>query len=284
MAYLDHIRLCNAWDPAGFRPFLVAGLRVGWVRHAFAERLALFSDVLRVDEGGVELLPRFEGFAARTAIMTGVVDALVAEGAIPPLRREHYPVLPRWGAPPLFSLDRAAVNFFGTVAYGIHVNGFVRRGDGGLEMWIGTRARDRGIAPGKLDNMIAGGQPIGLSLSENLIKEAREEAGIAPDLAGSARPAGTVTYRMETPQGVKVDCLFVYDLELPLDIIPRNTDGEVDRFDLLPWQRVADIVRDTDDFKFNCPLVVLDFLIRHGLIPPEHPDYLALCAGLRAWG
>ena len=284
MAYLDHIRLCNAWDPAGFRPFLVAGARVGWVRHAFADRLAGFSDIVGVDEGGVELLPRFADFATRTDAMAGMIAALVAEGAIPPLRREHYPVLPRWGAEPLLSLDRAAVNFFGTVAYGIHVNGFVRRPDGALEMWIGTRARDRGIAPGKLDNMIAGGQPIGLSLSENLIKEAGEEADIGSALALTARPAGTVTYRMETPQGVKVDCLFVYDLELPLDVIPRNTDGEVESFALLPWQTVADIVRDSDDFKFNCPLVVLDFLIRHGLIPPEHPDYLALAAGLRAWG
>jgi 8-oxo-dGTP pyrophosphatase MutT (NUDIX family) len=140
------------------------------------------------------------------------------------------------------------------------------------------------VAPGKLDNMIAGGQPHGLALAENLVKEAAEEAGLAPALALAARPAGIVTYRMETPPGVKVDCLFVYDLEMPAGLAPVNTDGEVERFDLLPWERVAEIIRDTDDFKFNCPLVVLDFLIRRGLIGPEHPDYLALCAGLRAWG
>jgi hypothetical protein len=35
-----------------------------------------------------------------------------------------------------------------------------------------------------------------------------------------------------------------------------------------------------DDFKFNCALVVIDFLIRHGLIAPDHPDYVALVRGL----
>ena len=52
----------------------------------------------------------------------------------------------------------------------------------------------------------------------------------------------------------------------------------------MPWERVAEIVRDTDEFKFNCNLVIIDFLIRHGLITPDHPDYLALAAGLRRWG
>ena len=34
------------------------------------------------------------------------------------------------------------------------------------------------------------------------------------------------------------------------------------------------------DFKFNCALVVNDFLVRHGLIVPDHPDYVALLRGL----
>ena len=42
-------------------------------------------------------------------------------------------------------------------------------------------------------------------------------------------------------------------------------------------------VRDTDDFKFNCALVVIDFLIRHGLLTPDdEPDYLRLVSGLHA--
>lgn len=284
MAYLDHIRACNTCDIAGFRGFWVEGVRVGWVRHALAARLAGFRDTVTVTDGGVYLSRRYEDFESRTRAMSVMIAALIAEGVIPRLRGEHYPVFPSWGAPPLFSLDRAAVTYFGTIAYGIHVNGFVRREDGGVDLWIGTRSRDRSVAPGQLDNLIAGGQPVGLSLADNLIKEAFEEAAIGPELARRARPAGTVTYRMETEPGAKVDCLFVYDLELEPGFTPRNTDGEVESFELLPWERVAEIVRDTNDFKFNCNLVILDFLIRHGLIGPEHPDYIALTAGLRTWG
>jgi hypothetical protein len=50
---------------------------------------------------------------------------------------------------------------------------------------------------------------------------------------------------------------------------------------LLPLAEVAAIVRETDDFKLNCNLVVIDFLIRHGWLDPQSPGYLALVLGLR---
>jgi hypothetical protein len=63
--------------------------------------------------------------------------------------------------------------------------------------------------------------------------------------------------------------------------VPRNVDGEVEGFELWPLDRVAAAVRDTDDFKFNVPLVIMDFLVRHGRLRPEDPDYVAIVAGLR---
>jgi hypothetical protein len=50
---------------------------------------------------------------------------------------------------------------------------------------------------------------------------------------------------------------------------------------LLPIAEVMAIVHDSDQFKLNCNLVIVDFLIRHGLIGPEHEEYLALSSGLR---
>ena len=40
-------------------------------------------------------------------------------------------------------------------------------------------------------------------------------------------------------------------------------------------------MRDGFEFKFNCNLVIIDFLVRHGFITPEEPDYMAIVAGLR---
>jgi len=279
MAFLDHIRACNRHDPSNFRPFLAGGQRVGWIRRTAVAALAEDPQLL-VTEETVVLAPAREDFDGRTAAMAAVVDRLASAGLMPKLRGEHYPVLVRWGDDPLFKIDRAAVPFFGVHSYGIHVNGLVRRPDG-LHLWVGRRATDKAVAPGKLDNLVAGGQPFGLSLAENLRKEAAEEADLPADIADRARPVGVVTYTMETPEGLKPDTLFVYDLELPDGLVPRNTDGEVETFELWPVDKVAARVRDTDDFKFNVNLVVIDFLVRHGILTPEDPDYLPICAGLR---
>ena len=81
--------------------------------------------------------------------------------------------------------------------------------------------------------------------------------------------------------GLKPDVLFLYDLALPPEFEPRNTDGEIDGFELWPVARVLATVREGFAFKFNVSLVLIDFGLRHGFIGPEEPDYLALCQGLR---
>lgn len=281
MSFLDHIRACNAHDLSGFRPFELEGHRLGWVRHALAEQLPGVDPGFVVTADQVTLAPEVRDFEARSSVLAHAAQFLVETGAVAALRGEFYPVTPAWGAEPLMRIDRAVVAQFGTPAYGLHVNGFVRQPDGGLSLWIGRRARDREVSPGKLDNMIAGGQPIGLTLAENLVKEAQEEAGIDAALASRAVPVGAVTYRMETEAGLKQDTLFLYDLELDADFVPQNTDGEVERFELWPLDRVAESVRATKDWKFNVNLVVIDFMVRHGWLTPDEPDYLEIVKGLR---
>ena len=40
-------------------------------------------------------------------------------------------------------------------------------------------------------------------------------------------------------------------------------------------------MRQTDDFKFNVNLVIIDFALRHGLIKPDDREYLDIVIGLR---
>lgn len=278
--FLRHIQACNRHDLSGFRRFRVGGQDVGWVRPGFRDRLLAMGPPFVADGEDLALGPDLATPDRRTAAVAAALARLVAEGTLPPLRREMYPVLPRWGAEPLLAIDRAAVPYFGIDAYGLHINGFVRKADG-IHLWVGKRAMDRGVAPGQYDNLVAGGQPAGLSLTDNLLKEAREEADLPPELALRAHPVGIIHYVMEKKSGLKPDYLFTFDLELDADFIPRNTDGEVERFELWPLERVAASVRDSDDWKFNVNLVVIDFLIRHGWLGPDHPDYIALCRGVR---
>ena len=268
MSYLDRVRACQIFDPTAYRPFRVDGRAVGRVPHAFAERLAEFPDVFRVSAEAVELAPELAGPGTRTTAVEAVLRSLAPEGWFRGWRDEPYPVALRFGAAPLLLLERATVPRFGVRGYGLHVNGFVRDG-AAIAMWIGTRAADRRVDPGKLDQLVAGGQPAGLSLAENLRKEAAEEAALGEELAARARAASVITYRTERPEGLREDVVFVYDLELPADFRPRNTDGEIARFELMPLDEVAAIVRETDAFKFNCSLVVIDFLLRHGRLDPD---------------
>jgi hypothetical protein len=76
--------------------------------------------------------------------------------------------------------------------------------------------------------------------------------------------------------------LFVFDLDIPADFTPRNTDGEIAEFQLMPARDIVARVRESDDFKFNVNLVIIDFALRNGLITPDdEPDYVAIVTGLR---
>ena len=280
MSYLDRIAECNAHDLGGFLPFRIGEARPGWVKPAFARRLADFPDVFAVDEGGVRTAPRLDGFEARTEAVEAVLRTLSEDGTIGRWRDEAYPVGGTLFGAHLMSMDRSAIPFFGVRAYGVHINGFVRDG-GRLLMWIGRRAADKATYPGMLDNFVAGGQPVGIGLMENVIKEAGEEAGVPEALAAAARPVGAVSYRHETEEGLKPDVMYCYDLELPASFMPENQDGEIAEFYLWPVEQVMETVAGTGEFKFNCNLVCIDFFVRHGLIDPESPDYLDIVQGLR---
>lgn len=282
MAYLDHIRRCNAHDLRKFRPWSIEGRAVGWLRHDFIEHLRGFSGIFTMPEDGpIALAAALSTPAERTEAIAGICRSLAAEGVLAAERGEMFPVAPRWGVAPLAEVDRRWVTHFGLPAYGVHLNGFVQTADG-IKMWIARRAKGKMTYPGQLDNLVAGGQGVGLGLYENMVKEADEEAAIPSAIARHIRPVGTISYVMETEAGLKLDTMYNFDLELPAEFEPVNNDGEVDEFMLVPLAEVAAIVRETFDFKFNCNLVIIDFLIRHGFLTPDgEPDYAALCTGLQ---
>jgi len=280
MSYLDRIAVCQRWEPDDYRPFIIEDMALGRVPHDLAIRLADYPKVFQVSGHAVSLTPELSGFAERTAAVAEVLGRLREAGDIPHWRDEAYPVLHRWGEAPLLTMERAAVPLFGLRAFGVHLNGYVRGADG-LGLWVARRAKTKATAPGKLDHLAAGGQPYGIGVKENMIKECEEEAGMAPDLAARAVPVGLVSYRCVREEGLRDDVLFCFDLQLPADFAPRNTDGEVETFALWPISRVMQTVRDTEDFKFNVALVILDFAIRHGILGPDDAGYEEIVTGLR---
>ena len=279
MSYLNKVEDCNRCDLSRFVPFTVDGTQVGWLTHERAAAVLEISEVFRPLGTGVAFQSKLSTAAARSNAVARVADQLVATGLFTKPRGELYAVRNRWSDQPAFRIDRALVPGFGLRAYGVHVNGYVEK-RGGPHLWIGTRARDLAVEPGKRDNMVAGGQPADLSLMENLVKECGEEAHLTPKLARTAKPTGVLTYSFESPQGLKVDTLFCYDLAMPAAVKPRPSE-EIARYALMPLAKVLKLVGTTRSFKFNVNLVILDFAIRHGALTPDgEPDFEKIVAGL----
>jgi len=277
--FFRHIQNLNSWNPHHFRPFVMAKQKVGYVKDFMCQALAQWPDYFLVSEEKLEFRANVNGIEGCSQVLDEVVHQLVEQGVIANYLGESYPVTGNSREQGLAGLDRGAAAYFGIKAYGQHLNGYVV-GDDGVKLWVARRAADRIHFPGKLDNIVAGGLPQNISLENNLLKECQEEANILADMVQRAKATGAISYCCETEVGLKPDTLYCYDLELPESFVPVNTDGEVSEFQLLNFESVLELVRDTDDFKPNCNLVILDFLIRHGAIRPEEPEYVELVSGL----
>jgi len=281
LSYLDHIRACNRWDPSRFVPFRVDGEQVGLIRRDFHAHLRHWPEVLGWSAEGLAWVHPAADLEERSRRFHGLLEELHGQGLIGHIHGERYPVAGANRLEPRLLIDRSAAPYFGVRAYGQHLNGFVRTAEG-IKLWVARRAANRRVFPNHLDHLAAGGLPWGLGLMQNILKECREEAGLPEAISARAIPVGAITYCAESKGGLKPDVMYCYDLEVPADFRPINTDGEVASFELWPIAAVMARVRDSDDFKLNCNLVIIDFLIRHGLIGPDEPDYLALVQGLRS--
>ncbi|KAI8333829.1 NUDIX hydrolase domain-like protein, partial [Chlamydoabsidia padenii] len=177
---------------------------------------------------------------------------------------------------PAFVMERAATPLFGVATFGVHVNVFTRNDQGHIQMWVARRAMTKPTWPGALDNCVAGGIPYTYSTKETVIKECDEEASIPEELAARAWNAGVVTYYTSSEHGLQPESQYVYDLELPADYEPTPKDGEVGCFYLWDLEHVKDKMLQ-GEFKPNCALVAIDFMVRHGFITADNePDYINL--------
>jgi hypothetical protein len=283
MALIDRIHDVRLGDLSHFIPFVVDGLRVGRMKPEFAAHLADFGDVFQITPDRIILCDTLRGHEQRTKAVAEVLQTLRERGLVPGWRGELYPVTTEYQADSLFHMERAATILFGLRVYGINVNGYVKL-DNRRELWVAKRSMEKVINPGKLDNIVAGGHPVGISVLDNLVKECQEEANIPPSIALRARPVSGISYIRETETGIYEEFCFVYDLELPVDFTPQNMDGEVASFRLWGLDKVEQVLAETRDFSYDAALTTLDFLLRHGTIEADHPDYQKLVMGLRYQG
>lgn len=279
-SFMRQFRRYPAVEFGRYRRFIVADHHVGWVTPDFARELATFPEAFRLDDAAVILHDRFAGIEDRSRAVAHVLLALRERGQVPGWRDELYPVNRRFDEPPLLLMERAATPLFGLLSYGVNVNGLVRDG-ADWKVWVARRSDSKHVDPGMLDIVVGGGLPYGISIRDNLLKECAEEAGIPPEIARHAKPVGLVTMAIPAAEGLRIGLQFNFDLELPADFTPRNTDGEVAEFQLWSLDALERSLREADDFMFDVALVNLDLLVRLGRIGPDDPDYLDIIPNLR---
>ena len=272
---LPCIAAARRFDPAVHRSFWIDAQQVGWIRTTDVPLLTRWPDVFEIDASRVTLAPNFITTDERSAALGVVIGALAADGRIPGWRDETYAIRNAFDAPPLAYIERAASRFFGTMTYAVHLNGVVEYADGAPQMWIARRSDTKATDPGMLDNVVAGGIGWGFGIGETIVKECWEEAGIPEDIAARATPGRTAHVLQSLPEGTQAEQIFIYDLALPADFVPRNQDGEVGEHRLA---RIDEVARRIEEgaMTVDASLATLDCLLRRRWIDEE------ACTGIEA--
>lgn len=170
----------------------------------------------------------------------------------------------------LVQIERFAATLFGIATRGAHMTGYVKSADGEIKIWVARRSKSLYTYPGKLDSTVAGGVKASDSPYDCILAEGFEEASLPIVLMSSCKSVGVITLanRNQRTELFHSEVLYVYDLEMSEDIIPKPGDDEVEKFELMG---VAEVRRRMEDgeFKPNVCAVMIDFLMRHGVVTPE---------------
>jgi isopentenyldiphosphate isomerase len=276
--------------------FEVDGVFLGKIRPAVADLLCsvdVESPVFELQEGASAKYLTLsssagDSFEERTSAVARVTERLRDQGVVHGWRDELYPITGSFYDAPSFLMERAAVPLLGAIEYGVHINGVVRDDETGeTKMWMARRSATKSKYPGMVDHIAAGGQPAGMSLMDNVVKECMEEAGIPEALTRAGIQAvGAISYEtfQSSKDTVTRAVMFNFDLHLPQDFQPAPVDGEVQEFFLWSIDEVLQsIAKDNKDpIKPNCYAAIIDYLLRNGHVSPDTPGYLDVLRELRS--
>ncbi|KAM0420494.1 hypothetical protein ACHAPT_011662 [Fusarium lateritium] len=215
-------------------------------------------------------------------------------------RREFQPLHVADGTRQDLTIPLPIRGLFGVVTVGVHLNVYTVKQVDGREtidyIWVSHRAKGVNVSySGMLDQVVAGGMdPTDrvsgvLSPCVTLKREAREEAGLyidletrkvfasdedgIPSLVGLVEQAPAITfYDCKDRDAGRVNeghlepgVRFVYDLKVDTSFLPQTEERGIERFEALTVSEVKQSLH-ARDWKPNCGLVTVDFLVRKGLV------------------
>ncbi|KAJ5116998.1 hypothetical protein N7456_001346 [Penicillium angulare] len=261
---------------------------LGWMLESTV-RIIQWPENWKIDHDDKTVILAGTSVTERSARMMEVLQAERTRESFKVLKGWRNELFPVYGPEHelLLSIERAGSPLFGIMIYGVHMNAYIVE-DGKIKYWVGQRSQNKQTYPGLLDNSVGGGIATGGAPLDTMVQESVDEAAFPEELLRqSLRPVGAVTYfdvRDERAGGetglLQPECIYVYDILLPSGVIPKPADDEAEKFHLMDVD-VLQTKLSEGKFKTNCGLVIVDFLIRHGIVTPENEkDYIEILARL----
>ena len=125
-------------------------------------------------------------------------------------------------------------------------------------------------------------QPSNLSILENIVKEAYEEAGVKAEwiyhnskdstFSDHTHDPLTITTAKSDGSCMKRSLYYSGDLQVPNCWVPTAVDGEVAEFKLYTMKELEDELRNGNSVRPSMVAVLLDFMIRHKVLCIESAD------------
>ena len=159
----------------------------------------------------------------------------------------------------IFNIKRSFLSLFGFPSYGVHCNVWRKHKDKFI-IYFAKRSEKLKSFPGYIDNTVAGGQPINLSILENLKKEAYEEAGISRKYLKKVQRGNIVSYFHNNNNNFISAVIFNYHLNKIDELELKNIDGEVESFFSLTLENIYKLI-EKNLLKPNCIIPILDFIL-----------------------
>lgn len=242
-----------------------------------------WSSEFKVDHGSrvVQLIDASDGENTSetcNAAFQRTIDAAIAQDIFEIIHGTHSEPYKVLGSRFPLQLERFSAPLFGIATRGAHMTAYTLV-DGEMKIWIPRRSAHLFTYPNKLDTTVAGGVKSQHTPFQCIVEEADEEASLPKEYVRKhAKSVGVLTYMtLSNSAGlIHPDVLYVFDIELPADMVPTPQDDEVSEFKLMSIGAIKEAMVNRE-FKSNCNLVMMDFFIRHGILSPdEEPHYVEI--------
>ena len=232
-------------------PLWAGDARIGSVEPGWAEGVVLepqWVECITCD-GQAGWLVRGDVTQSLNAIALALRDA----GAAHAWRDEQLAVTDEHGNV-LGSVERAVVRPLGITTFAVHLAGFSPDGKHWVQMRSSTKATDPGLWDTLMGGMVAAGE----SPDTALERETWEEAGLRLADLRDVRFGGRVLTRHPSDAGrggYVVEYIDWYRCVVPEPLVPKNQDGEVERFALLDAEEIAQRLQ-RDEFTLEAAVVL----------------------------